>query len=68
MVCSPRVLRVHTEVTFVAENGGRSHTEVTICIYGRHTQESMDGPGMFTIPAGGGIRRENDVFPVPVRA
>ena len=39
----------------VAENGGRSHTEVTVCMHGQHTQESMDGPGMVAIPAHGRI-------------
>ena len=52
----------------VAENGRRSHTEVTVCMHGQHTQESMDGPGMVAIPAHGRITRGNDVFPVPVRA
>ena len=52
----------------VAENGGRSHTEVTICMHGQHPQESMDGPGMVAIPAHRWITRENDVFLVPVRA
>ena len=35
---------------FVAEIGGRGHTEVTVCMYGQHTQEIMDGPGMVIIP------------------
>ena len=52
----------------VAENGGRGHTEVTVCMYGQHTQESMDEPSMVAIPAHGGITRKNGVFPVPVRA
>ena len=34
------------------------------CMYGQHIQESMDGPGMFAIPAHGRITRENDVFSV----
>ena len=38
------------------------------CIYGQHTQENMDGPGIFVIPAHGRITRENDVFSVPVHA
>ena len=52
----------------VAENGRRSHTEVTVCMHGQHTQESMEAPGMVAIPAHGRITRGNDVFPVPVRA
>ena len=52
----------------VEENGGRSHTEVIVCMYGQHTQESMDGPGTVAIPAHRWITRENDVFLVPVRA
>ena len=31
---------------------------MTVCIYGQHTQESVDGPGVFTIPARGRITRE----------
>ena len=49
----------------VAENGGRGHTEVTVCMYGQHPQESIDGPGMAAIPAHGRITRENVVFPAP---
>ena len=52
----------------VAENGGRTHTEVTVCMYGQLTQKSMDEPGIVTIPAHRWITRENDAFPVPVRA
>ena len=52
----------------VAQNWGRGHTEVTACMYGWHTQESMDGPGMVAISAHGRITKENVVSPVPVRA
>ena len=45
-------------LNIVAENGGRGHTEVTVCMYGQHPQESIDGPGMAAIPAHGRITRE----------
>ena len=52
----------------VAENGGRGHTEVTVCMYDSHTQESMAGLGKVAIPGHGRIARKNNVFPVPVLA
>ena len=38
-------------LNIVAENGGRGHIEVTVCMYGQHPQESIDGPAMAAIPA-----------------
>ena len=45
-------------LNIVAENGERGHTEVTVCMYRQHPQESIDGPGMAVIPAHGRITRE----------
>ena len=56
-------------LNIVAEIEGRGHTEVTVCMYGQHPQENIDGPDVAAIPAHGRITREkNAVFPVPVRA
>ena len=53
-------------LNIVPESGGRGHTEVTVCMYGQHPQESMDGPGVAAIPAHGRITKgKNAVFPVP---
>ena len=53
-------------LNIVAESGVGRHTEVTVCMYGQHPQESIGGPGMAAIPAHGRITRErNAVFPVP---
>ena len=35
---------------------------------GHHEQQEKDQPGKVTNPAGGQLNRENEYFPVPVRA
>ena len=39
-----------------------------VCMYGHHIQQSMDQPGKVANPARGQLNRENEHFPVPVRA
>ena len=37
-------------------------------MYGHHIEQSMDQPGEVANPARGQVNRENEHFPVPVRA
>ena len=39
-----------------------------VCMYGHHIWQGMDQPGKVAHPARGQLNRENDHFPVPVRA
>ena len=39
-----------------------------LCLYGHHLQQSMNQPGKVANPARGQLNRENECFPVPVRA
>ena len=39
-----------------------------VCMYGRTDSKSMDQPGEVANPAPGQLNRENEYFPVPVRA
>ena len=38
------------------------------CVYGHHIEQSMDQPGKVANLAWGQLNRENEYFPVPVRA
>ena len=38
------------------------------CMYGHYIQKSMDQPGKVANPARGQLNRENEYFPVLVRA
>ena len=39
-----------------------------VCMYGHTDSKIMDQPGRVANPARGQLNRENDFFPVPVRA
>ena len=39
-----------------------------VCMYGHTYSKSMDKPGRVANPARGQLNRENEYFPVPVRA
>ena len=39
-----------------------------VCMYGHDIQQSMDQPGQVANPACGQLNRENEYFPVSVRA
>ena len=39
-----------------------------VCMYGHTYSKSMDQPGEVANPARGQLNRENEYFPVPVRA
>ena len=43
-------------------------TDVYVYVYNQNFQRSMDQPRMVINPARGQLNRENEYFPVPVRA
>ena len=45
-----------------------SRVTADVCMYGHHTQQSMDQPGQVANPARGQVNREIEYSPVPVRA
>ena len=49
--------------------GMRSYVNIyVVCMYGHHIQQSMDQAIKVAIPTGGQLNRENEYFPVLVRA
>ena len=44
------------------------HVCMYVCMYGHHIQQEKDQPGKVANPARGQLNRENEYFPVPVRA
>ena len=57
--CTVNVVLVDASVTC---------TVMYVCGYSQNFQQSMDQPGMVINPARGQLNRENEYFPVPVRA